>query len=73
MYLCRLCGNKKYFIETNCADTEVTLDERDGAVTGSHDTFVTCERITCGVCHASSEDGNIIDRATGEPVYGGIA
>lgn len=73
MYLCSLCGNRKYFIETNCAETEVTLDERDGAVTGSHDTFVTCERIACGVCQASSEDGHIIDRATGEPVYGGPA
>lgn len=71
MYVCSLCGNKKYFIETNCSETEVTLDERDGEVTGSHDTFTTCERITCGICRASSEDGYIINRDTGEPVYGG--
>ena len=49
-------------------ETEVTLDERDGARTGSHDTFVTCERVACGVCGASSEDGNILSRDTGEPV-----
>lgn len=73
MYTCKLCNNTKYFIETNCAETEVTLDERDGTVTGSHDTFVTCERVNCGVCGASSEDGNILNRNTGEPLIGGRA
>lgn len=73
MYICGLCGNKKYFIEINCTETEVTLDERAGEITGSHDTFVTCERVTCGVCGASSEDGNILSRATAEPIHGGQA
>jgi hypothetical protein len=73
MYICSICGNKKYFIETNCTETEVTLDESDGAMTGSHDTFVTCERVACGVCGASSEEGNILSRDTGEPVNGGTA
>ncbi len=73
MYICKLCNNRKYFIETNCIDTEVTLDEQDGAPTGSHDTFVTCERVACGVCGASSEDGNILSRDTGEPINGGMA
>jgi hypothetical protein len=65
VYICRLCNNKKYFIETNCTETEVTLYERDGKKTGAHDTFVTCERIACGICGASSEDGNITNRTTG--------
>lgn len=71
MYTCQICGNKKYFIETNCTETEVTLDEVNGQQTGAHDTFVTCERVTCGVCGASSEDENVLDRNTGEPVRGG--
>lgn len=73
MYACSLCSNRKYFIETNCTETEVTLDEKDGALTGAHDTLVTCERVACGVCGASSENGDIISRDTGEPVNGGTA
>lgn len=30
MYICKKCGNKKYFIEHNCVETEVTLDENTG-------------------------------------------
>lgn len=71
MYTCSVCGNKKYFIETNCIETEVTLDESDGAMTGAHDTVVTCERVACGICGASSEEDSILDRNTGEPVHGG--
>ncbi len=68
MYVCRCCGNKKYFIEHNCIETEVTLDELTGEMTGSHDTFLTCVEVVCGYCKASSEDEQILDRNTLSPI-----
>ncbi len=71
MYQCKKCGNKKYFIEHNCVETEVTLDEISGELTGSHDTFVACAEVVCGICKATSCDGAIIDRITNEPIKEG--
>ena len=68
MYKCKLCGNKKYFIEHNCIETEVTFDETTGEHTGSHDTFVACSEVVCGICKATSEDGDILDRNTNSPI-----
>ena len=64
MYECKHCGNKKYFIEHNCVETELTLDEITGESTGSHDTVIVCSEVVCGICKATSEDGLIIDRNT---------
>lgn len=71
MYQCKKCGNKKYFIEHNCVETEVTLDETTGEHTGSHDTFVECAEVICGFCKATSSDGAIINRRTNEPIKEG--
>lgn len=68
MYICKKCGNKKYFIEHNCVETEVTIDENTGEMTGSHDTFISCSEVICGICKALSQDGDILDRNTGEPI-----
>ena len=68
MYICKKCGNKKYFIEHNCVETEVTIDEDTGEMTGSHDTFVACSEVVCGICKATTEDGDILDRNTCEPI-----
>ncbi len=59
MYVCKNCGNKKYFIEHNNVETEVTCDETTGEITGSHDTFVSCSEVICGICEATFEDGKI--------------
>ena len=71
MYICKKCGNKKYFIEHNCVETEVTLDERTGQMTGSHDTFSECSEVVCGLCKATSENGDILDRNTGKTLTRG--
>lgn len=68
MYICRKCGNKKYFIEHNCVETEVTLDKNTGEMTGTHDTFISCSEVICGICEAVSTDGDIIDRNTNKPL-----
>ena len=68
MYLCKKCSNKKYFIEHNCVETEVTLDEVTGEMTGSHDTFIACSEVICGICNATSQDGDILDRSTGDTI-----
>ena len=68
MYVCKKCGNKKYFVEHNSVETEITLDEMTGELTGSHDTFTSCCEIICGLCKATSEDGDILDRNTKKPV-----
>ena len=68
MYLCKLCGNRKYFIEHNCVETEVTIDEFTGEPTGSHDTFVSCSEVVCGICNATSKDENILDRFSMKPI-----
>ena len=70
MYICKKCNNKKYFIEHNCVETEVTLCEATGELTGSHDTFVECAEVVCGICKATSEDGDILNRETGKPIQG---
>lgn len=59
MYECLKCGNKKYFIEHNSVETEITINEKSGEITGSHDTFKTCENVICGICKAESVDGDI--------------
>lgn len=68
MYICKKCGNRKYFIEHNCVETEVTIDEETGLFTGNHDTYLACEEVICGICDATSCDGNILDRDTGEEI-----
>lgn len=68
MYECKNCGNKKYFIEHICLEREITLDPETGEFTGSHDTKIDTVEIVCGVCGVTSEDGDILDRNTNEPV-----
>lgn len=68
MYVCNLCGNKKYFIEHNCVETELTLDVNTGEPTGSHDTFISCVEVVCGYCNATSENGDIFDRNDNLPI-----
>lgn len=70
MYICKQCGNKKYFIEQNCIETEVTLNADTGEQTGSHDTFSGCVEVVCGVCNATSHNGDILNRNTKEPIQG---
>lgn len=72
MYLCGLCQNKTHFKEQNVVETEVTLDDK-GAVVSTSDSFVVCEAVICGQCGASSEDGHILDRSSGEPFARGSA
>ena len=66
MYFCRICGNMKHFIEHNTIETELHFDERSGEVIGSHDSFLECTEVMCGVCKATSNDRNILNRKTGE-------
>jgi len=68
MYICKQCGNKKYFNEMNYVKTYVVLDEETGEVQFSEDEFIECTEVYCGVCKASSEDGNILDRKTNKPI-----
>lgn len=68
MYLCKKCSNKKYFIEHNCVETEITLDPTTGELTGSHDTLTSCVEVVCGICLATSQNGDILDRSTGQPI-----
>lgn len=68
MYQCKQCGNQKYFIEHNYVETELTLDPLTGEPSGSHDTVCACVEVVCGICHANSEDGDIVDRHSGEPI-----
>lgn len=66
MYECKKCGNRKHFIERNCVETEVTLDENTGKITGTRDTFIFCSEVKCGVCKATSANGEIVGRSTGK-------
>jgi hypothetical protein len=68
MYYCINCGNKKYFIEHRCVETEVTLDQSTGEPTGFHDTKSECVEVVCGVCEFTSENGFILDRKTMLPI-----
>ena len=68
MYKCKVCGNKKYFVEHNCVETEITLDEFTGEQTGQHDTFIECSEVICGLCKSSSCNGDIVDRNTNEVI-----
>lgn len=70
MYICGLCRNKIRFKELNLVETEITLDE-NGELESASDPLVVCEYVTCGLCGASSEDGNIVDRETEDAIYGG--
>lgn len=69
MYLCAICQNSKHFKEQNLVETEVVFDEA-GEVVATSDSFVVCETVICGQCGASSEDENILDPETLEPIQG---
>ena len=69
--ICSLCQNKKSFTAQVLVEMKITLDEV-GAVAKTEEPLVVRESIICGECGASSEDGHIIKRDTGEPVYGGL-
>ena len=60
MYVCKQCGNKKYFNEINYIQTFVVLDEETGEPQYTQDKFIECTEVFCGVCKASSEDENIL-------------
>ena len=62
MYICKKCGNKKYFDEYNSITTHLSLDEGTGEVQYTEDEFITTNEVVCGVCGATSEDGQITDR-----------
>ena len=62
MYICNKCGNRKYFLEENCCETEVNLDEKTGDVLSTFDKHQECCEVVCGICKASSEDEAILDR-----------
>lgn len=68
MYICKSCGNKKYFKEHNYIETNVNLDEDTGEYISGDDKFLSCCEVVCGVCGASSEDAEILDRNTNEPI-----
>lgn len=68
MYLCKVCGNKRYFLENNCIETYVSLDPATGELVGTSDKFLGCSEVVCDKCKASSEDGDILDRNTMKPI-----
>lgn len=68
MYVCKKCGNKKYFNEMNYEQTFVVLDEETGEIQFTQDSHVGCAEVFCGKCKSSSEDGDILDRNTKEPI-----
>lgn len=68
MYLCKQCGNKRDFYEHNHAKTYVTLDEETGEIIHTEDKWLDCVEVICSHCNASSEDGDILDRNTKEPI-----
>ena len=61
MYVCKQCGNKKYFLEMNCVETEVNLEEETGEYLYGFVKFRECVEVLCGICKATSEDGDILD------------
>ena len=62
MYNCKICGNKKYFNELNNIKTFVVIGEdREPIGNLSSDEFLSCVEVYCDVCHASSEDGDILN------------
>ena len=65
MYLCKVCGNVKFFTEYNLIETELCFDET-GKVAGSQDSFLECTEVVCRVCKATSKDGDILSKETGE-------
>lgn len=69
--ICNLCQNKKSFTAQALVEMKITLDEV-GAVAKTNEPLVVRESIVCGECGASSEDEHIVNRETGEPVYGGL-
>ena len=60
MYLCKKCGNKKYFIETNVYKTYLAIDENTHEPISNNDEFDYMERVECGICEALSEDGDVV-------------
>ena len=66
MYFCRICGNVTHFIEHNLIETQIHFDGQSGEVAGSCDSFLECDEVICGVCKATANDGNIVNRKTGE-------
>ena len=68
MYLCKKCGNKKVFIEVNSEETEVVFDEATGKILSTHDAFLGCMEVRCGICNASSEKKEILERELLRPV-----
>jgi len=68
MYVCNKCGNKEHFDEMNYVRTSVVLDENTGELQNSENEFLECIEVCCGVCNASSENGDIYDRNTDKPI-----
>lgn len=66
MYFCRICGNKKHFTEHNLIETDLHIDEKTGKIKCQCDHFQECTEVVCYECKASSNDGNVVNRKTGE-------
>ena len=62
MYFCRVCENAKTFTEHNLIETELHIDEETGKVIGSHDSFLECTEVVCGVCKATSKNGDVVNK-----------
>lgn len=61
MYICKKCGNRSTFIESNIVNTNLTLNPETGEIVSSYDEYVDCTTVTCTVCGLSSEDDTVIE------------
>lgn len=61
MYKCQQCGNREYFKEYNCVETQISINKETGVISQSNDRFVERENVECGICGATLEDGKVLE------------